>query len=166
VTRSRVAYLIATIGGLGDRLPAPGTTAGSMPASALWWLAAIALSSRTLLIGGAIGTAVSTAVAIWSCEVEARRRSSKDPRAIAIDEVAGQWLCLLVAWALARPEGIAAITACAAASFLAFRFFDVVKPWPIRRLEGLAGGVGIVADDLLAGAVAGLAVGLGWRVLV
>jgi phosphatidylglycerophosphatase A len=137
-----------------------------VPATALWWLAVISLSPRALLAVSAIATLVSTALAIWACEVEARRRSSTDPRAIAVDEVAGQWLCLLAASAIARPVGMTAVTLYAALGFLVFRFLDVVKPWPIRQLERLPGGVGIVADDLLAGAIGGVGLGLGWRLLV
>jgi phosphatidylglycerophosphatase A len=53
----------------------------------------------------------------------------------------------------------------AAAGFVLFRVFDVAKPWPVRPLERLPGGIGIVADDLAAGAIAGILLALGWRFL-
>ncbi len=75
---------------------------------------------------------------------------------MVVDEVAGQWLTCLIAlpWApLTKPSGALGF---AAAAFILFRVFDVLKPWPIRRLETLPGGWGIVADDLAAGVEAGL----------
>jgi phosphatidylglycerophosphatase A len=163
----KVASLIATIGGLGDRLPAPGTTAGSLPAALLWWVATVLLDDRRQLLAvTAIGTVVFTATAVWACDVEARRRADPDPRPVAIDEVAGQWFCLLVALLFVRPEGAAAAALYAASGFFLFRLFDIVKPWPVRRLERLHGGFGIVADDLAAGALAGIVLGVGWRLVL
>jgi phosphatidylglycerophosphatase A len=81
----------------------------------------------------------------------ARQTSRHDPTFIVIDEIFGQFLTLLwlpptiVGWGLA---------------FALFRFFDIVKPFPARRSERLPGGLGIVADDLLAGLYAGLLVWL------
>ena len=62
----------------------------------------------------------------------------------------------MVALAQRRPPGAVELVA----AFLLFRAFDVVKPWPIRRLEALPGGWGIVADDLAAGLAAGAAAAL------
>jgi phosphatidylglycerophosphatase A len=68
----------------------------------------------------------------------------KDPGAVVVDEVAGQMVAYLFApWG----TGWWAIVA----GFVAFRVFDIWKPYPVRRLEGLGGGLGIMADDLLAG---------------
>jgi phosphatidylglycerophosphatase A len=73
----------------------------------------------------------------------------RDPGAVVSDEVAGQSLALLAA---ADPWGVLV-------GFIAFRLFDIVKPWPIGRLERLPRGWGILADDLAAGLAAGLVVG-------
>jgi phosphatidylglycerophosphatase A len=62
---------------------------------------------------------------------------------VVIDEVLGQWLTLLGAATLNWKTFLAA--------FVLFRLFDIWKPWPIRRLENLAEGTGIVCDDLAAG---------------
>jgi phosphatidylglycerophosphatase A len=89
---------------------------------------------------------------VWACGAEAKRRGVPDPGPAALDEVAGQWLALLVLVALGRTPTLGQVVA----AFLLFRAFDVLKPWPIRLLERLPGGWGIVADDLAAGLAAGL----------
>lgn len=72
-----------------------------------------------------------------------------DPRYVVWDEFVGMWVaCLLT------PGGWLALLA----AFVFFRLFDILKPFPIRRLERLPGGMGIMADDLLAGIYAGTAV--------
>jgi phosphatidylglycerophosphatase A len=73
---------------------------------------------------------------------------AEDPGPVVIDEFLGMWLALLIA-------GSSNWVALAAA-FVLFRFFDIIKPFPIRRLERLGGWRGIVADDLAAGFVAGI----------
>jgi phosphatidylglycerophosphatase A len=98
---------------------------------------------------------LATVVGVWASDVESSRRGRSDPGPVVIDEVAGQWLCYAVVLLFVRPEGAGPLAAIATAGFFVFRFFDVVKPWPINRLERLRGGVGIVADDLAAGAAAG-----------
>jgi phosphatidylglycerophosphatase A len=80
------------------------------------------------------------------------RRLVEDPGPVVLDEVAGPWVALALLVTV-RPGAPA--PGALAASFLLFRAFDVVKPWPIRRLERLPGGWGIVADDLAAGLAAG-----------
>ncbi len=153
----RLARLVATSAGLGDRLPAPGTTAGSLPATLLW-LAVAALVPGVLactVVTAAVAAAV-TAAGLWAAGVESRRRGSSDPGPVVVDEVAGQLLC----FAIARPWLAAGSTVgllwAAAVGFLLFRVLDVLKPWPICRLERLPGALGIMADDLAAGAGAGL----------
>jgi phosphatidylglycerophosphatase A len=161
VTSSRTAFLLATIAGLGDRVPAPGTTVGSLPPALAWWVVSAMLADHSrfmLLIGVAVGIVIP--VAVWSAGVEASRRGGEDPRAVVIDEVAGQWLCLLIAAILAPATNAVDLGIIAALGFLLFRVLDVVKPPPISTLERLPGGIGIVADDLAAGAIAGLAAGI------
>lgn len=163
---ARVARLIATVGGLGDRLPAPGTTAGSLPAALLWSVLALLLRGPWQLAAVTAALTLSaTVVGVWAAGVEETRRGGSDPGPVVIDEVAGQWLCFLVALPLAIPGGVREVALFAAAGFLLFRVFDVAKPWPVRPLERLPGGIGIVADDLAAGAIAGILVALGWRFL-
>jgi phosphatidylglycerophosphatase A len=134
------AMLIATWFGCGLVPVAPGT-AGSAAALAI----AIALHAY---FGAGRGVFAVLAIAIllpavWAAGEAARQLNLKDPRSVVVDEVAGQWVTLLGATAFNWKSWLGC--------FLLFRLFDVWKPFPIRRLERLPGGVGIVADDILAG---------------
>jgi phosphatidylglycerophosphatase A len=93
-------------------------------------------------------------VGIWAASIVARELGKKDPQVVVIDEVAGTLVTLL-------PMPHASWQAIAA-GFVLFRLFDIVKPWPIRHLERLPGGWGIVLDDIGAG-VLGAAVMQGLR---
>ncbi len=163
---SKLARAIATLGGLGDRLPAPGTTVGSLSAFLLWWAACAAMPAATTRIAvTAVGLFISAAVGTWAAEIESQRRGETDPRGIVIDEVAGQWLTYLVALPFVTPATSPQLAIFGAVGFLLFRFYDVVKPWPIRSCEKLPGGIGIVADDLAAGYSAAATLAIGWLVL-
>jgi phosphatidylglycerophosphatase A len=132
----RLAVLLATAGGAGYAPFAPGT-AGSAVGLAIYFL------TRTWppLWQVALVAAISV-VGVWASHVAARHFNREDPGEVVIDEVAGQLvtLCLIGAgfWA-------------AIAGFLLFRVLDIVKPWPSGRFERLPGGIGIMADDLMAG---------------
>jgi phosphatidylglycerophosphatase A len=89
----------------------------------------------------------------WAATRAERLLGKKDPGAVVVDEVAGQLITFLfVPW---RAGGWMVL-----AGFLAFRLFDIWKPYPVRRLEGLGGGLGIMADDMLAGFYAAAAMSL------
>jgi len=82
---------------------------------------------------------------IWAATRAERLLGKKDPGAVVVDEVAGQLITFLfVPW-------LTTWTWSVVAGFVAFRVFDIWKPYPVRRLEGLGGGLGIMADDMLAG---------------
>jgi len=154
------------MGGLGDRVPAPGTLAGSLPAAAAFWLLTAALSGPILGPAAVLAVLVAaTGVGVWASQVEAVRRGDHDPGAVVVDEVAGQWLALAVPWLLIGPTSTRSGFAMVAAGFALFRLLDITKPWPVRRLERLPGGFGIVADDLAAGLVAGLLTAAAWHLL-
>jgi phosphatidylglycerophosphatase A len=92
-------------------------------------------------------------VGTWAATRAEKLLGKKDPGAVVVDEVAGQLITFLfVPWL----SGVWVVVA----GFLAFRVFDIWKPYPIRRLEGLGGGLGIMADDMLAGFYAAAAVSL------
>lgn len=140
-----ITRFLATAGYLGELLPAPGTTVGSPIGLALFLLTPA--GPLGVLLGAAL-----TAVAVLSCGLEAGRRQVQDPGPVVLDEVVGQWWGLwLMAWL-----GVAMRPVALGVGFALFRLLDVVKPPPIRQLERLPGGFGIVADDVLAGLLAGL----------
>lgn len=160
-----LARAVATFGGLGDRLPAPGTTVGSLPPALLWFgICAFLSTSSARLVLTAAGLVLFTIVGIWSSEIEAERRAEGDPRPIVIDEAAGQWLTFLVALPFVPLLSSVDLAIFATAGFFLFRFFDVVKVWPIKAFEKLPGGIGIVADDLAAGYFAAACLIIGWKV--
>jgi phosphatidylglycerophosphatase A len=100
--------------------------------------------------------AVVTAAGIWAGAQTEAILKVKDPGKIVIDEVAGQLIAVLPV-PLAAGSGWAMPLILA---FLLFRFFDIVKPYPARRLESLRGGFGVMTDDLVAGAYAAVVVAL------
>ena len=128
---------------------APGTV-GSVVAWAMAWLAVHRLGVPAWAVGMA-GLAL-TPVAIKAAEFAASQLGARDPSVVVIDEVVGQWLALSVAASNSWPQWVAALAL--------FRVFDIFKPFGIRRLEALAGGKGVVADDLGAGACAMIGVAL------
>lgn len=91
-----------------------------------------------------------TLIGIWAASKVERLEQKKDPSKVVIDEVAGQLIALLpVPLWVAGPPRLSIFI-----GFLLFRAFDIVKPYPIRRLEKLESGLGIVIDDVAAGAYA------------
>ena len=146
----RVLRMAATLGPVGYVPVAPGT-AGSLVA------VMVVLALGPIRIGMALACLVPLAgIAILAAGEVARARQQTDPSEVVIDEAAGMWLTLALA-----PAGVPA----AMVAFAAFRVFDVVKPFPVRRLERLPGGWGIVADDLGAALYAAAAVRLVWMAL-
>ena len=98
--------------------------------------------------GYAVLAAGVSVPAIWAAGETARLAKIKDPSFVVVDEVVGQWMALAGARTLNWKSWLAA--------FILFRLFDIWKPWPVRQLESLPGGTGIVADDLMAGVYAAL----------
>lgn len=144
--RTTWAWTLATWFGVGFLKPGPGTY-GSAAATLLWYAAAHATQgSRGMLVGFTAAAAViATAVGIPAATIAARESGREDPGFVVIDEVAGQWFTLLGA----RPDWKHA-----ALAFVLFRLLDITKPWPIRRLEELPQGTGIMLDDVAAGLLA------------
>ena len=140
------AWTLSTFFGAGYLKPGPGTYA-SIFAVLLWYIAAqiFSPSRLTLAIATALAALIVTAIGIPASTVTAREASRKDPGFIVIDEVAGQLFALI----LTPPNW-----AHAALALLLFRLFDIFKPWPIRRLEALPTGTGIMLDDVAAGILA------------
>jgi phosphatidylglycerophosphatase A len=143
--KRRLARWIATWFGCGYAPVGPGTV-GSLAAALIAWALAHWVAWPPWAIG-ALGV-VAIAPAIWAADVTARALGKKDPGIVVVDEVVGQWITFAGA---SRIDGPAVI-----AAFLLFRVFDIVKPPPVRQLERLPGGLGIVADDAFAGVYAAL----------
>jgi phosphatidylglycerophosphatase A len=162
-TKDLLALSIATCG-VGYLPVAPGTW-GSLLAVGLYLLARASLfplgTDRTALVGpyGFLAgefvlIAVVTFVGIWAASRTERVLKIKDPGKVVIDEVAGQLIALLPLGLFIRASWAVMLVA----AFLLFRFFDIVKPYPARRMESLKGGWGIMADDLVAGVYAAIVV--------
>lgn len=144
-------FLLGIIsGGYAHKLPFLRGTFGTMGAAAIylaiWWLLGKPAELNLLL---ALLAAVYTVVSFFAEPWAQRYLNNKDPGAFIIDEWAGYFVTMLFV-----PATLPFILG----GFVAFRAFDIVKPFPIRRLEPLRGG--IVWDDLLAGVYANLAVQL------
>lgn len=149
--QERLAILIATWFGCGYFPWGPGTV-GSIAAAGLAWLGSEIGLGRGALI---CATLLLLAPGIWAAGVTARLVGRKDPGIVVVDEVLGMWLTLWVAPALNwKTVGL---------GLALFRLFDIWKPWPVRKLEQLPGGVGIVADDLAAGIYAAIILYIGIR---
>ena len=135
-----LARTIATLGPIGTSMPAPGT-AGSLVAL---------IAGYFILSAGFIWLALSTLVVlfvgVWASSQYETETGKKDASEVVIDEVAGQWSVLLVA-----PLSIEAFLA----AFLLFRFFDILKPFPVNKADQIKGGIGVMADDMVAGFLAG-----------
>ena len=160
-TKERIAYHLSTVLGLGDRLPAPGTTAGSLPAIIGWWMAMSFLPTASARLAATlVGSVVVFGVGIWASQTESARRGKGDPGPVVIDEVVGQWLTMVPALLLLESPTPLSLGISAIAGFFLFRLFDVAKPWPVKRFEELHGGVGIMADDVAAACYAAIPLAL------
>ena len=149
MAKGAFAVWVATGFGAGYVPRAPGTV-GSLLALALWWPAGLCgLGPYAALVAIAIGIGVPITGRA------ARTLGRRDPSMVVWDEIAGMGVALC-----AVPHRVLWF----AAAFGLFRLFDIVKPFPIARLEALPGGYGIMADDVLAGVYAALLVqgGLWW----
>lgn len=145
-----LASRLATLGPVGYWPGAPGTwgsAAAILPAVAIGLL--LPPVAATVALG--LGVAAWTALGLWAA---ARHPSpNADPSEVVIDEAAGQWLAALPCPLLAPSHGLWVWIA----AFALFRFFDIVKPWPVSAAEKLPGALGVMADDLVAGLLALLA---------
>lgn len=127
---------LATLGPVGRIRPAPGTW-GSL--AALLPAAGMAMAGDWLL---EIGVVVACIIGVKAADIYEAHSGKKDASEVVIDELAGQWIALLVIpfdwrwWVTA---------------FLLFRLFDIAKPGPVKMAERLPGGIGVMADDVVAG---------------
>jgi len=130
-----IARIIATVAFAGYSPVAPGTAGSAAAALLLWILPGMGPGPSLALVIILIG------VGIWAASI-AEKIYGHDASKIVIDEFAGYFIALLFlpkTWVLLL------------LGFFIFRFFDIFKPWPIHSAERLKGGVGVMADDVLAG---------------
>jgi len=143
----RPSTVIASVFGIGYFPFASGTVAS---------LAAMPLAALILVHGGnimlAVASLIAFAIGVWACGDHVRATGREDPSECVIDEVAGQWLACAFASAT-LPSLVLA--------FFLFRLFDIWKPWPVDWADReLPGGLGVMADDMIAGLMAGVLVAL------
>lgn len=150
---SGLARVIGTWFGCGYVPKGPGT-AGSL--GALVVAAALHVYGGLPPWGFAAAALVFLAPSIWAADRMARQAGIKDPQTVVVDEVVGQWITLAGAASL---DGWMPWLA----AFLLFRAFDIWKPPPVRALERVPGGAGIVLDDVMAGVYGALVLwAAGW----
>ncbi len=139
------AVWIATWGGAGLIKSAPGT----------WGtLAALPFGLLFMIVGGWPLLCVMTAIVFYAGYHAAKTfeamTGEHDAGAIVVDEVVGMWIALIV-----TPLSLTGVLA----AFLAFRFFDILKPWPVSVFDRMDGPMGVMMDDVMAGIYAALCVG-------
>ncbi|HLJ30265.1 MAG TPA: phosphatidylglycerophosphatase A [Candidatus Angelobacter sp.] len=139
--RSRGSWLLATFFGVGHLRPGPGSYASAVTILC-WWGASQFIAPSWLISVEIIAALAVTLLGIPPSTVVAQESGRKDPGFVVIDEVAGQMISLI-----AVPLDWKYLLA----SFILFRGFDITKPFPLRRLERLPGGTGIMMDDVGAG---------------
>jgi phosphatidylglycerophosphatase A len=135
------ATTVATFFGIGRLHPGPGTW-GSAATVLVWTLIAYELPLNLRAPAAICLAALVTVIGIPAATRTARAYSKKDPQFVVIDEVAGQLIALIfvpLSWKTFL------------AAFILFRAFDITKPPPVRQLEKLPEGFGIVLDDVAAG---------------
>src|SRR5206468_2265642 len=140
---NRIAVVLGTFFGAGFLPKAPGT-AGSLAALVLYLALRPALSGWWLLAA----VALLVLPGVWAAGVCERVFRKTDPAQVVVDEVIGQAITLAVI--PAAPAGFGGWKVWLA-GFIIFRGLDIAKPFPIRRLERLPAGWGIVTDDVAAG---------------
>ena len=136
----RIATALATWFGCGYSPVAPGT-AGSLGALLIAFLIQRSFHWQPVSFGYLVIALLLPGV--WAAHVVAAQSGKEDPGMVVIDEVLGQWATLAGITVFNWKSWLAA--------FLLFRLLDIWKPPPVRQLENLPGGAGIVADDIMAG---------------
>jgi phosphatidylglycerophosphatase A len=139
---SRLALVFATGFGSGYSPIAPGTAGSAVGLLFVWGMSLFAWPFQI------VATIVVAVVSMVAADVTARAVGLKDPGIVVADEIAGMMVTMIA---------IPFTWKTALLGFLLFRVMDVVKPPPARRFESFKGGIGIVADDLMAGVYAHLA---------
>lgn len=144
-----LALTIATGFGLGYSPLAPGTVGSVLGIALIWMFSQFDLNGERRLLFHLVAVAVISTAGIWAASRAEMLFKRKDPPQVVIDEVVGQLLTFGLIFR--NPRFILLLL-----GFAFFRLFDIVKPFPIRKLERVPLGFGIVLDDLAAGFYASL----------
>ena len=146
------------------RIPVAPGTFGSVVGVA--WFALLLLTGKLWLF--AAGTVAGVALSVWLCGVGEELLGKKDPQSVVLDEIAAIPVCFLgwVAVLTAKTGMLPPLEVFFSAYgwlltlgvFALFRFFDVLKPWPVWQSQSLPGGWGVAIDDVLAAVYVNLAV--------
>ena len=132
--------LIAFGFGSGLSPRAPGTCGTLVAIPLFLLLQQLSLVPYLAIVG------VAAVAGVWICSLASAKLGVHDHQGIVWDEIVGYWITM---------AGIAVSIQTVVAGFILFRFFDVVKPWPIRQIDrSVAGGLGIMLDDVIAGVFA------------
>lgn len=140
--KQRLAFVLATGFGSGYSPFAPGTAGSAVGLFFVWGMSFLGLT------GQVVATLVITGLSMLAADIVAKSVGLKDPGLIVADEIAGMMVTMIAVPITLKSALI---------GFVLFRVMDVVKPPPARQFERLKGGVGIVADDLMAGIYANVA---------
>ena len=141
-------HFVATLGGIGMVPIAPGTF-GSITA----WIIFVYLSHFISIINMLILTILFFILSIWICSEASKDLEIKDHKSIVIDELVGMWIALLPVLVIANSQYERTVYALAA--LILFRFFDILKPFPISYFDkNYKNGFGIVIDDVISGLIA------------
>jgi phosphatidylglycerophosphatase A len=145
-SRSASDYLALAIATCGvGYLPLMPGTFGSLVGVAIFLALTRVAAGSILLVAALVSILIFTFAGIWAGSRTEELSGRKDPGKIVVDEVAGQLIALFpLVFALWSMKTVMV-------SFILFRFFDIVKPYPAGRFERLKGGLGIMCDDLVAG---------------
>ncbi|HXG91398.1 MAG TPA: phosphatidylglycerophosphatase A [Blastocatellia bacterium] len=155
----RFAYLIATGAGAGFAPVAPGTFGAAEGVAIFFGVHALTINALNLTPQSSLLLFVILNIAVFAIGVWASNRACEiceleDPSQVVVDEISGQMIALVP---LAPAPSVVGVIA----AFALFRVFDIFKPYPIRRLERLRAGLGVMSDDALAGIYAAALVWLG-----
>lgn len=149
--------LLTSVFGLG-RLPVAPGTFGSIPPAVIF-LILLKLTGSTTITALVMGLTIlaGSVICVTCSDSVMKLTGKKDPGEIVADELAGCAVGLLmICFCLNNQVSQTSICVIGALGFAYFRFFDILKPWPVKPAEKLPGGYGILADDLVAGVLAGI----------
>ena len=153
----KLTLFVAQGFGIGRIPKAPGTW-GSVLGLA-WFALLLWLAGHLLVVAGVLMLA-SIIASVWNCDAAERILGKKDPGSVVIDEIVAVPFCFL-GWVFHLTLRLGELPSVdlffgpstwyiAFGVFLAFRFFDITKPWPVKQSQNLPNGWGVVLDDLLA----------------